>query len=415
MEYICRYWQHLKCPRLSLKELLDAETSLGPVMVTDAKALFDSHHREGLGGSVVDKRVGLEIKVVKDRLQILQGVLKWMSSERQLADGLTKEAARNLLAERLRHARLKLTWDPLYVAAKKKSVAEMEGSKHESIAKEKKFKKVEKVVPSENLEIISEEIQDENVFFVRSNEILVYEFAASHVVPRRRNYVKKFRMSYVYMWILVFVALFTCAGIPADQCPLEDHEDGSSDGSFELGMFVALQCAVLLAMFLLGVWCQKPKRIINEQETQTTLIQQRLKEAWKRERQKNLIAENKVKDAVQAAEESRVAFLAVEKEWEDVCEQVREGRDLVKQMQMEMMVHAEECAAVTGVEVAVKSGECWHFPDCDALRDVPRKFRRRLRACQICNPRLPPPLREDTFFGGCLADDIAMWLEETKP
>ena len=47
-----------------------------------------------------------------------------MSSERQIADGLTKESARTLLTSRLRHRRLKLTWDPTYTAAKKKTKAE---------------------------------------------------------------------------------------------------------------------------------------------------------------------------------------------------------------------------------------------------------------------------------------------------
>ena len=32
-------------------------------MITDAKALFDSFHREGLSGNLVDKRAGLEILV----------------------------------------------------------------------------------------------------------------------------------------------------------------------------------------------------------------------------------------------------------------------------------------------------------------------------------------------------------------
>ena len=73
-----------------------------------AKALYDFYHREGAGGSLVHKRVGLEIKVVKDRLQQLDGCLMWMSSKRQFADGLTKEAACGLLADRLQHGKVKL-------------------------------------------------------------------------------------------------------------------------------------------------------------------------------------------------------------------------------------------------------------------------------------------------------------------
>ena len=72
-------------------------------MVTDAKALYDSYHREGVSSSVVDKRVGLEIRVMKEMLEELNGQLRWMSSERQIADGLTKESARVLSAARLRH------------------------------------------------------------------------------------------------------------------------------------------------------------------------------------------------------------------------------------------------------------------------------------------------------------------------
>ena len=42
-------------------------------MITDANALYDSYHREGLGGNVTDKRTGLEIRVTKERLQSLHG------------------------------------------------------------------------------------------------------------------------------------------------------------------------------------------------------------------------------------------------------------------------------------------------------------------------------------------------------
>ena len=102
-------------------------------MVTDVKAMFDSYHCEGVSSSVVDERVSLEIKAMKDRLTAMGGTLRWMSSERQLADGLTKEAARLLLAQRLRHGRLKLVWDPTYKAAKKKTKEELAQSRLESV------------------------------------------------------------------------------------------------------------------------------------------------------------------------------------------------------------------------------------------------------------------------------------------
>ena len=54
-----------------------------------------------------------------------------MSSEKQFADGLTKSSTRNLLADRLRHHRQKLVWDPNYTSAKKKDAAEREASRNE--------------------------------------------------------------------------------------------------------------------------------------------------------------------------------------------------------------------------------------------------------------------------------------------
>ena len=47
-----------------------------------------------------------------------------MSSDRQLADGLTKDSMRQQLADKLRHGRIKFLCDPNYVAAKTKSLEE---------------------------------------------------------------------------------------------------------------------------------------------------------------------------------------------------------------------------------------------------------------------------------------------------
>ena len=132
LEHVCVYWNGLLDPRRKLKGLLDCKSTLEPTMITDAKALYDSFHREGYSSSVVDKRVSLEVKVMKERLLALGGNLRWMSSERQLADGLTKESARGLLAERLRYGKLKLIWDPTYKAAKKKTKDELKASLQES-------------------------------------------------------------------------------------------------------------------------------------------------------------------------------------------------------------------------------------------------------------------------------------------
>ena len=120
-EFACRYFQHLLKPHLKLADLLQVKSSLQPTMVTDAKFVYDSYHKESR--SSVGKRSGLEIRVVKEQLQSLGG-LRWVPSERQLADGLTKMSTSQSLADRLRHAKVKFLYDPAYTAAKKRPLSE---------------------------------------------------------------------------------------------------------------------------------------------------------------------------------------------------------------------------------------------------------------------------------------------------
>ena len=75
-------------------------------------------------GAAIDKRTGIELMVIKERLLALGAVTRWQSSERQFADGLTKLAARQLLADRLRCGEMLLVWDEQFTAAKKKTAAE---------------------------------------------------------------------------------------------------------------------------------------------------------------------------------------------------------------------------------------------------------------------------------------------------
>jgi hypothetical protein len=58
--------------------------------------------------------------IVKEKMQECQTLLRWVSSEAQYADGMTKPSARQLLTGRLRIHIFKLQADEDFVAAKKK-------------------------------------------------------------------------------------------------------------------------------------------------------------------------------------------------------------------------------------------------------------------------------------------------------
>ena len=95
------------------------------VLVIDAKCLYDVLHREELYVSTAaDKRTCLEALVTRDKLKEIGGEARWVSSERQFADGLTKDTATQLLADRLRTHLHKLTADETYQASRKKKATD---------------------------------------------------------------------------------------------------------------------------------------------------------------------------------------------------------------------------------------------------------------------------------------------------
>jgi hypothetical protein len=113
-------------------------------LVIDAKALYDAARKEHVH-NFEDKRTGIEVMVLKEKMKASGTIWKWVSSERQYADGLTKMSARQLWADRLRATTITLKHDPNFVAAKKKDAvsrraAELVGSS--------KVYMIEEVVPS---------------------------------------------------------------------------------------------------------------------------------------------------------------------------------------------------------------------------------------------------------------------------
>ena len=232
VDFTRRYWHYLLRPNIKLKELLEVKSDLKPVLITDAKALYDSYHREGISSSVVNKRVSLEFRAMKERLEELSGSLRWMSSERQIADGLT----RALLASRLRHGKLRMTWDPHYVAHKKKSKAEKAAAIAESTEStalpplprlvatrtedmmedehpdDTNATPMKDIIPEVNETWPDEELPEENdlhdiVSFAQNHGSLEYVDARSHVVPSRMDFVDQSRMKNLFLGLLSFSLL----------------------------------------------------------------------------------------------------------------------------------------------------------------------------------------------------------------
>ena len=67
---------------------------------------------------LAEKRTAIEIKITAERLQAACGMMRWCNSHQQLADGVTKSAAKTKLAMELRRSSC-LRYDPEHVAGKK--------------------------------------------------------------------------------------------------------------------------------------------------------------------------------------------------------------------------------------------------------------------------------------------------------
>jgi len=90
------------------------------VLVTDCKSLYDAVERsQSTGLNLAERRTSIEVLSCRERLHATQMQLKWVNSDRQLADGLTKVSAAWKLTRFQQKPLWKLVYDPTFTAAKK--------------------------------------------------------------------------------------------------------------------------------------------------------------------------------------------------------------------------------------------------------------------------------------------------------
>ena len=114
-------------PKLTVDEA-QKNLDLAAAVVTDCKALYDLLQRDGIQSSF-DKRVAIEGLVIKDLLKQLRAQLRWVSSERQVSDGMTKLSTRQQMVDVLKSGYIQLIADETFQAAKKKTAAARESSR----------------------------------------------------------------------------------------------------------------------------------------------------------------------------------------------------------------------------------------------------------------------------------------------
>ena len=117
--FTCLFWRLIFNPDLPIDHDASAQLHHPPAHVIDKKALYDLLIKDEIQAALgSDKRTAVEILVAQDKLKVCKAQVKWVSSEKQYADGMTKGDAAQLLADRLRSHQLRLTSDTSFQAAK---------------------------------------------------------------------------------------------------------------------------------------------------------------------------------------------------------------------------------------------------------------------------------------------------------
>ena len=411
VEFICIYWRCLFEPPNKLKDCLDLKSDLQPTMITDAKALYDSYNKEGLtGSSAVDKRTSIEIRVGKEQLQSLGGNLKWMSSEKQFADGLTKSSTRTLLADRLRHHRQKLVWDPNYTSAKRKDAAAREASRTE-FAKGKESFQHQPPTQQDNSthnhltnntthddEAMDESWHDEN-----------------HVPEDEDTHAEPYHPVEAFVGVMqnakvIVYALATSLITPASAMHVGlDHEDGRAGIWFPAILAMLLLSLVLLLAYKMGARNERRRR----QEELDAAYQQldRLRDDSNRlqldcERYKAMVAEFRVQlDQVRL---DRGHFTTVSRDNQVMAILLSYQNDVVLHLQGRVsrllgLIGNHQGPCPLGDSVLVQpdlDGSDWHIdPECPMLQLNRIHLVQEHYACEYCASRDTNMVEDPAFTG----------------
>ena len=126
LEWCKVFWSTMINPMLPIEAEQTLRCSGLSFVLTDAKSLFDASKSVTSGMHLNERRTAIEVAIVAERVKVMEASWKWVNSHQQLADGLTKPAAKDRFAEILSRGNHQMKFDPNFTAAKKVSQADRE-------------------------------------------------------------------------------------------------------------------------------------------------------------------------------------------------------------------------------------------------------------------------------------------------
>ena len=63
-----------------------------PILITDCKSLYDHLHSPSSPTSIEDRRTSIDVVIIRESVRLMQAHVRWVPTDRMLADGLTKDS-----------------------------------------------------------------------------------------------------------------------------------------------------------------------------------------------------------------------------------------------------------------------------------------------------------------------------------
>ena len=120
--YVRLQWWEMRGGNLPHKDPASVVKDIAGVLVTDGRSLYDVVKRGNLNPSglgLKEKYSVPDMVAVLQRLEKRQTTVRWVHSEIQLADSLTKHVTNSLLTKVLIEGKWRLTFDPNFSSSKK--------------------------------------------------------------------------------------------------------------------------------------------------------------------------------------------------------------------------------------------------------------------------------------------------------
>ena len=105
-------WEQMTRGEFVLENYEQFLTARPSILVTDCKSLYDAIHKEGSAPASTDKRLAIELAIVKAKAVSGETDLRWIDARYQIADCLTKHASRKpeaVLQKILQEAQWRIT------------------------------------------------------------------------------------------------------------------------------------------------------------------------------------------------------------------------------------------------------------------------------------------------------------------